>query len=182
MARPVEGPELALFGIYREYAALVWRSLRRFGVDDSQLEDAVQDVFMVIHRQINRFEGRSSLATWIYGIAARVAKDYRRSRARHVNRLEHLSVWLSSNAEPATTPFDAAERREANMLLYEILATLPGDLREVLVLVQLEELSAREAALALGIRVRTCQRRLQAANAAVSLAVGRYLEGNRRST
>ncbi len=154
----------AQFGaIYRDHFTLVWRGLRRLGVPDASLEDAAQDVFLVAHRRAPTFEQRSSLRTWIYGIAVRVAKDYRRAQSRHVKRVESLAEHLSSAPGPTRTPAEEVERREANRVLHAVLAAMDDESREVLVLVELEELSVREAATALGLRVRTCQRRLRAA-------------------
>ena len=69
--------------IYAEHVAMVWRALRRLGVPETSIEDAVQDVFLVAHRRAGEFEGRSSVKTWLYGIALRVAKDHRRAAMCH---------------------------------------------------------------------------------------------------
>lgn len=181
---PQAAPGAVLSGdfgqIYADYAPQVWRNLRRLGVREVQLEDAVQDVFLVVHKRLAQFEARSSLKTWIIGIAVRVAKDYRRAETRHGRRIEGLHAWLTGIHDPAHTPADAHEKREANQLLHSLLATLPDDQREVLVLVELEELSMHEAAEALGLRLRTCQRRLKAAVGAMSAAVARYLKETQR--
>jgi RNA polymerase sigma-70 factor (ECF subfamily) len=166
--------------LYAEHASLVWRGLRRLGVPDSQLEDAVQDVFLVAHRRFGEFEGRSALKTWIYGIAVRVAKDFRRAEVRYARRLDRLAECLVSEQALASSPADATERREASQLLHAILAALPDETREVLVLVELEDLTAREASEALGIRLRTCQRRLRAGVQALSAGVADYLQGDWR--
>jgi hypothetical protein len=68
--------------IYRDHFAFVWRSARRLGVDASSLDDVVQEVFVIAHRRLPSFEGRSSVSTWLFGITLRVARDHRRSRAR----------------------------------------------------------------------------------------------------
>lgn len=74
---------------YREYRETVARFLKRAGVADLDLEDAVQDTFVVVHRRRDEFEGRSTLSTWILGIAAFVARTYRRrSRRRTVREVE----------------------------------------------------------------------------------------------
>ncbi len=166
--------------IYREHAPLVWRSLRRLGVADAQLEDAVQDVFLVVHRRLGEFEGRSAFKTWLYGIAVRVAKDYRRTELRRVRRMDRVAAMLTSDSDLMANPYDSTERREASQLLHCILSSLPEHLRDVLVLVELEDLSIRDASVALDIRLRTCQRRLQAATLAVSDAVRDFLEGRWR--
>jgi RNA polymerase sigma-70 factor (ECF subfamily) len=159
--------------IYREYFGAVWRGLRRLGVPEASLEDAAQDVFLIVYRRAKEFAGRSSLRTWIYGIAVRVAKDYRRSQTRHTQRVERLAEHLSLTPPSSRTPADEVERREANRLLHAALARLNEERREVLVLVELEQLPVRDAATALGIRVRTCQRRLRAARTEFELALSR---------
>ena len=70
----------ALAEVYRAHVGFVWRVLRRLGVEDAALEDVVHDVFLVVHRRLADFEGRSAVTTWLYGIARRVAADYRRRR------------------------------------------------------------------------------------------------------
>ena len=167
--------------VYREHFPAVWRGLRRLGVPERSLEDAAQDVFLIVHRRANDFEGRSSLRTWIYGIAVRVAKDYRRAEARHSQRVEHLAAELLHEPASASTPADEAERREANRLLHAALGALKEELRDVLVLVELEQLPVRDAAAALGLRVRTCQRRLRAAHQAFEGALAAHALSTRRS-
>ncbi len=163
--------EAGLSALYREHFAMVWRGLRRLGVPEASLEDATQDVFLIVHRRAGDFAGRSSIKTWIYGIAVRVAKDYRRAERRHSRRVEQLAARLAYEPESAHSPADEAEHREANRLLHAALATMAEELRDVLVLVELEQLPVREAATALGLRVRTCQRRLRAAHEAFEVAL-----------
>ncbi|HVJ19998.1 MAG TPA: sigma-70 family RNA polymerase sigma factor [Polyangiaceae bacterium] len=173
--------EPGLRQLYTEYFALVWRTLRRLGVSTTALEDAVQDVFLVVHRRWTDFERRSSVKTWIYGIVVRVAKDHRRARSRHAARVERYAEALVSEPPEALAPDEEAERREASRLVQEILTALPDDERAVLVLVELEELSVREAAVAIGIHPSRCQRRLQAARRAFDTALARRV-GARRPT
>src|SRR5215831_12264435 len=80
--RPVAPPRVA--EVFRELAPFVWRALRRLGVAERDVEDVCQEVFMVVHRKIGEFEGRSTVRTWVYGIAIRVASDYR--KRSHVRR------------------------------------------------------------------------------------------------
>ena len=165
----------ALAEIYQQYAALVFRNVRRAGVADAQVEDAVQDVFLVVHRRLSEFEGRSTLKTWILGITLRVAKDYRRAETRFAHRLHRLCTWLTSDATTPPSPSDVVEQKEAGQLLNQLLSSLPDDTREMLVLVELEGLSVREACDVLNIRLRTGQRRLRAGIDAVSAALSRTM-------
>ena len=75
--------------VYEEHFAFVWRSMRRLGVPDRLLDDAAQDVFIVVHRRLGEFEGRSTLKSWLFAIARRVAHDHRR-RVGRKERTEEL--------------------------------------------------------------------------------------------
>ena len=178
-------PERAISGLrveelYAEHVGMVWSGLRRLGVPEASIEDAVQDVFLVAHRRLADFQGRSSVKTWLYGIVLRVAKDYRRAQARHARRVERLAETLSISTLSAQTPAKEAERREANQALHAILAELDQDHREVLVLVEIEEFSMQDAAAVLSLHVRTCQRRLRAARAAFEKKLARFLQRSER--
>lgn len=175
------GPENRVQQIYAEHVTMVWRGLRRLGVQEASIEDAVQDVFLVAHRRLGDFQGRSSIKTWLYGIMLRVAKDHRRAQARQAHKVERLAQLLSVSSEGASTPIGEAERREANQALHAILAELDEDEREVLILVDIEELPVREAAAVLNLHVRTCQRRLQAAHAAFEKQLARHLQSERQA-
>jgi RNA polymerase sigma-70 factor (ECF subfamily) len=166
--------------MYEEHAAMVWRGLRRLGVHEVSIEDAVQDVFLVAHRRLADFKGRSSVKTWLYGIVVRVAKDHRRNQARQAHRAERLAQGLS--VSEGVTPAGEAERREANQILHAILESLDEEQREVLIMVELEDFSVREAAAALNLRVRTCQRRLQAAHTAFEKRFARTRQSAERKS
>ena len=185
LTEPTAQPEhlssgLRVEQIYAAHVAMVWSGLRRLGVPEANIEDAVQDVFLVAHRRLSEFEGRSSIKTWLYGIVLRVAKDYRRSQARHAQRVTGLAQILSVGATAEPTPLTQAERREANQALHAILAELDEDQREVLVMVELEGFAVRDAAAVLNLHVRACQRRLHAAHAAFDKKLARYLQPSGR--
>lgn len=158
--------------VYDAHVDLVWRALRRFGVAESALEDATQDVFLVVHRRLAAFEGRSSIQTWLYGIAVGVARNHRRTRRR---RPEHPTEGVedelvSGGASPEHTAADA----EALRVLDELLGELDPDKREVFVLAELEEQTAPEIGAALGLNVNTVYTRLRAARAAFEQALAKY--------
>jgi RNA polymerase sigma-70 factor (ECF subfamily) len=163
---------LELTRVYDAHFACVWRTLRRLGVPDCCLDDAAQDVFIVVHRRLGEFEGRSTLKSWLFGIARRVAHDHRRRIARK-GRTEELPETM---ADPrAATPATEAERREAVRVLYALLATLDDDKREVFVLAELEQMTVPEIADAIGANINTAYSRLRAARASFENAVQRRL-------
>ena len=164
--------------LYEAHFDFVWRSVRGLGVTDRDLDDAVQEVFIVVHRQLPHFEGRSSLRSWLFGIARRVASDHRR-RARRKDRGEELR---DDRAIPAAQ-LDAIASQEARRTLHEILNGIDEDKREVFVLVELEHMTMPEVAEVLGINLNTAYSRLRAAriafNDAVALRKSRALRGDR---
>ena len=72
------GGKVALAELFAEHVHYVFRALRRLGVDESDVEDVCQEVFLVVDRRLPEFEGRSSLRTWIYAICLRCASRYRK--------------------------------------------------------------------------------------------------------
>lgn len=165
--------------LYAEHFTLVWRSLLRLGVWQSQVEDAVQDVFLVAHRKVQEYQGRSAATTWLYGIALRVAKDYRRAEARLEKRKARLTREQAAEPTAGDGPADALARKEANRVLHELLDLLPADQRELLVLVDLEGLAISEVAPLVGLRVRTCQRRLKSARLTFEEALAKHSVASR---
>jgi RNA polymerase sigma-70 factor, ECF subfamily len=139
-------------------------------------------VFLVAHRRLADFEGRSSAKTWLYGIVLRVAKDHRRAQVRQAYRVERLAEILSGTGGFERTPIDEAERREASRALHAILAELDPDYREVFVLVELEGLAVRDVAAVLRLHVRACQRRLRKAHAMFEKKLARHLQPDGRQT
>jgi RNA polymerase sigma-70 factor (ECF subfamily) len=159
--------------IYREYFPLVWRMGRRLGVAESALDDVCQDVFVVVHRRLGDFEGRSSLKSWIYGILHNVALVHRRKSSRK-GATEHPSLEPDELRSSSATPADAALRQERANLAQSILDELDEDKRIVLILVELEGMSAPDVATALGLNVNTVSARLRAARKEFAQAVARH--------
>src|SRR5436190_1174142 len=112
--------------VFVSHGRFVWRTLRYLGVAEADLEDVCQEVFLVVHRRLPEFEGRSSIRTWVYGIALRVAADYRK-RARTVRER------MSDESPERVAPCDV-QRNEARDLLKWALDSLDDDKRSVLLL------------------------------------------------
>lgn len=156
--------------IYAEHFAFVWRSARRLGVHDAHMDDVVQEVFVVVHRRLASFEGRSSMKTWLFGILRKVVKDERRTLRRKPTEPLTGSEWASSEA----SPHDSLARREAARVLHAWLDTLDDDKREAFVLAELEQMPMPEVAEALGVNLNTAYSRLRAARLAFEESVARF--------
>ena len=167
----LESPPVSVADVYDRHAPFVFRVLRGLGVGDDRIDDAVQDVFIVVHRRLAEFEARSSLTTWLYAIARRVASQYRRSAA---TRREDDGTDLDRLPAHAS-PFEDAKRNQAARLCAEILDELDDDKREVFVLIELEQMSAPDVAQALAIPVNTVYSRLRLARARFEAALAKRL-------
>lgn len=160
--------------VYERYFEFVWRSLRMLGVAHASLDDAVQDVFGTVSRQLQRFEGRSSLRTWVYGIAQYTAANHRRSARRKSAPLEPLHLGLES-AEPS--PEAHAEASELADVIQNFCNELDEGRRAVFVLGLLEEVPAAEIAELLAIPVNTVYSRKRALERALRERLERLDEG-----
>ncbi len=157
--------------IYAEHLDLVWRSLRGLGVREASVEDAAQDVFLVVHRRFESFEARSSFRTWLFGIVLRVARNHRRTDQRK-GGLAPLD-GVPEVADEGPGPHEEAVTAEALRDLSLALDDLDEAKREVFVLAELEQMCAPEIAETLGLNVNTVYSRLRAARSAFEAAVER---------
>ncbi|MFK7985250.1 MAG: RNA polymerase sigma factor [Sandaracinaceae bacterium] len=171
---PASAPQTPPFAtVFQEHAPRVWRALRRLGVPESDVEDVCQEVFVVVHRKLPSFEGRSALSTWIYGIATRVASDYRKKA--YVRR-ERPTDEVPDERRSAPQ-LKELEREQARQLLDEALSALSDDKRAVFVLYEIEEQSMPSIAETLKLPVQTAYSRLYAARREVESAVRARMEG-----
>lgn len=157
--------------VYHAHFSFVWRSAKRLGVRDAAIDDAVQEVFVVVHRRLADFEGRSSLRTWLFGITLRVVRDHRRSARR---RDPGSEVDPDSLRATGSGPAETAEKAEAVRLLHALLDELHDDRREVFVMAELEQMPMPEVAEALEINVNTAHARLRAARQEFEQALARH--------
>jgi RNA polymerase sigma-70 factor, ECF subfamily len=170
--------EVRIDDVYRELFGFVWRSLRHLGVAESDVEDGVQDVFVIVHAKLATFEHRSQITTWVYGICLHVAQA--RRRRAHVRRelpTDPRALPLDEMQVPRTD--EAYERREAEHLLDSILGTLPIEQRAVFTLFELEGRSCEEIAQLCAIPIGTVYSRLRLAREAFKRAAAR-LEARER--
>lgn len=151
--------------VYAAHVAFVWRVLRTFGLSAAQVEDAVQDVFLVVHLRLPEWEGRAAITTWLFAIARRVASSHRRRGGG--DRTEELVEEPVGGADT----FAAMSRAQAAATVFQILQQLDEDKRTVFALVELEQLSVPEVARMLDLNLNTTYSRLRLARQAFELAV-----------
>lgn len=163
--------------LYAEHFDFVWRSLRRLGVRSEELDDAAQDVFIVLLRRRAEFKGNSSHRTWLFGIANNVAHEYRRKRERAVRMTPVNEEHLEAQRDTGMSPLERASSNRALQLVDTFLASLDEDKRNVFILAELEQMSAPEIASALSVKPNTVYSRLRAARQAFSELLKRHSRG-----
>lgn len=168
-------PRLAFAALYRQHAGMVRRALRQLGVAPGSLDDAVQDVFVVLHRRIDELERDRSLRNWLWGIARGVASGYRRSARRR----DRLHAALPAPEGPGL-PERGVARREAADILDRFLGSLDADKCAVFVLSELEGRRGPEIAEQLRVNLNTVYARLRAARQRFDAAMADHREPARR--
>lgn len=159
--------------IYEEHFAFVWRSARRLGTAAGHVDDVVQDTFMIAHRKLASFEGRSSMKTWLFGILQNVVRAHRRSAEARLWR-SPAPGEIEETADAAANPDEDAGRAEAMRLVDHLLDGLDEAKRAVFVLAELEQMSMPEIAEALQIPLNTAYSRLRLARQEFRAAAARH--------
>lgn len=155
-ARPIaatSSPSLA--EIYRRHKADIGRWAARLGGPRIDVDDVVQEVFIVINRQLPHFRGDAKLTTWLFRITERVVRNHRRwwgvrRIMTHLSPRQHEVL-----THPGPDPAEELERREAVTAAYRVIDRLPEKYRRVLILAELEEMPPEEIATLLEARLET---------------------------
>jgi RNA polymerase sigma factor (sigma-70 family) len=165
------GDAAALGALYDRLQPQVWRFLARItgrhGVDD--LDDLVQATFLAVHGAAARYRGGAAVRTWVFAIAANIARRHAEGRIQHQRAIDRIAELP---ADPAARPDESTERRDLLCRVRTALEDLPHDLRVAFVMCEVEEVPGREAARVLDIPEGTLWRRLHDARRAVRTAVG----------
>jgi RNA polymerase sigma-70 factor (ECF subfamily) len=144
--------------LYRAHARFVASFLVRLGARESDMEDLLQEVFLVAHRAGGFMPGRARATTWLAEIALRVWANARRARRRAVERMVEADVDEIAGSSP--TPEDSALRAGALERVQRCLDELDEDHRAVFVLFELYGERTDDIATALGVPVGTVHSRL----------------------
>ncbi|MBK8236104.1 MAG: sigma-70 family RNA polymerase sigma factor [Deltaproteobacteria bacterium] len=143
--------------LYRAHYGFVWHTARRFGVEEAQLDDAVQDTFVTAYRRIDGLR-ETAPRPWLYAIARRIASNYRRSGHRRGRRHEALRQQA-----------DAGDRATLQLEALHTLETFSRELsdveRELFVLSEVDGMSGGEIASTLSMPASTVYDRVRALRA-----------------
>jgi RNA polymerase sigma-70 factor (ECF subfamily) len=153
-------PNDRLTAMFDAHYDAIWRTLRRLGVADASVDDAAQRVFLIAARKLDTIlpggEGR-----FLYGIALRIASEQRRRDPARREVADDAAI--AAIADEAPGPEEILLEHEARAALDATLDAMPDELREVLVLVEIEGLAVADVAAMFEIPVGTAASRLRRA-------------------
>ncbi len=183
----------------KHHGALIRMALGHVA-DREAAEEVVQDTWMAVIEGLARFEGRSSLRTWIFGILIHKAKDRGVREKRHMtfsdfesysddndeavdpSRFHRSGEWTGHWAFPPQpwdeqTPEKLLASRQASNAMNKAIESLPQTLKDVLILRDVEGVESKEVCELLKITETNLYVRLHRARERVRRAVETYLEG-----
>ena len=179
------GDRAATERLVRDHAPWMLAVARRILRDNEQAEDAVQNAFASIFKNLDRFEGRSALKTWMHRIVVNEALTLRRrtQRAQEAPIDDLLPEFddIGCRTEDAWTNVDTPEallqQTQTRARISELIDTLPDHYRIVLMLRDIEEWSTAEVAEALDLSETNVKVRLHRARAALKKLLEPLLRG-----
>jgi len=155
--------------VYEEHGPFVIRSLRYLGVREADLDDTLQEVFLVVYQRLGDYEEKGRVRAWLYSICTRVAHAQRRKSGRR--RESGVPEFFEESAAP--TQHAHVEDREALALGERLLSHLPPEQREVFLLYEVEDMPMAEIAQALDCPLQTAYSRLHKARSRILIEVQR---------
>jgi len=176
LAAARRGDSSALSELLERASGPAYRFSRGFCRDPHDAEDLVQEVLAVLMRSLARFRGESSLSTWTYVVARRACVRLRRRRAREAP-LDALAAADEPRAGASSDPHRRLERRQLAAALERAVAALPMAQREVLVMRDVEGLSASEVGRVLGLGERAVKSRLHRARLVLRRSLAPFVTG-----
>jgi RNA polymerase sigma-70 factor (ECF subfamily) len=161
-------PASALRHLVQEHYDFIWRLLARLNVSGPEVDDAAQQVFMVLVSRDGLTIKVGSERAFLYGVALRVAKEFRR---KTLSQLNHFSPDPEFLVDRSPDVEAVAERSQARQKLDHILNQMPDSLKEAFILFELEDMTVPEIAELLSIPTGTVASRLRRARALFQKAV-----------
>ncbi len=171
LTKIAQGSESALAELYAEFSTRVFNTAIGYLQNTGEAEEVTQDVFVKIFQSAARFEGKSSVSTWIYRIAVNQSLD----RLNHRKRQKRFGLMVSffkgdSLEQKIEVPhFDhpgvVLERKENARLLFQTIETLPEQQKTAFILSFVEDLPRQEVAEVMQISLKAVESLLQRAKA-----------------
>jgi len=176
MRRLADGDDLALNGIMERWRDRVTAHLFRMTGSQSVALDLAQETFVRLYQTRGKFRPRDTarpFSTWLFGITANLGRNHLRWKGRHPTTPLEAAEEASAEGRPDSD----AVSHEREAAVRAAIATLPGDLREALLLNEYEDLPQAAIAVISGCSVKAVERRLSRARELLRKELSRYLRG-----
>jgi len=168
VAATLRGERAAAGQLVEAFHARIFAFLRRLTGNEADAADLTQQTFARVWTSLATFAGRSSVSSWMHGIAWHVHADWRRREGRFEARSEE---WWEACPARGASPDDLAEAADLSRETYAAVDRLEADLRATVHLHYYQGLTLQETADALGIATSTVKYRLRAALAGLQKAL-----------
>ncbi len=171
-SQPLPAQGLDEFGtLYRDHVDLVYRYAHRLCGETEAAKDLVQETFLNAYRGLKNFRGDARISTWLYTIASRTCMKMRRKRNGEPEHELSLDEFVpTSEGEfrlqiptEGLSPEEALENKELRRALDQAINKLPKKYRMVLILCDMEEVSAKEVGTIMSLNERAVKSRLHRA-------------------
>ncbi len=171
-SQPLPAQGLDEFGtLYRDHVDLAYRYAHRLCGETEAAKDLVQETFLNAYRGLKNFRGDAQISTWLYTIASRTYMKMRRKRKGEPEHELSLDEFVpTSEGEfrlqiptEGLSPEEALENKELRRALDQAINKLPKKYRMVLILCDMEEVSAKEVGTIMSLNERAVKSRLHRA-------------------
>jgi len=175
--RAQNGDKRAFDLLVLKYQHKIAKLIMRYVRDPAEALDVSQEAFIKTYRALPNFRGDSAFYTWLYRIAINTAKNHlvamkRRPIDFEVDLQDPESYDMNARLQDNDTPDRVAQREELREAVEEAIAALPAELREAIVLREIEGLSYEEIATAMECPVGTVRSRIFRAREAIDGRIG----------
>jgi RNA polymerase sigma-70 factor (ECF subfamily) len=164
MERLQAGQDAALNDLMARHSERLFHFLVRALQNETEAADLAEETFVRIYQSRVRFDPRQKFSTWLYAIAANLARDRFRWRARHpeiaLETAPQEQEWPGELRDPQLTPGETVEKAERARIVREAVGALPEEMRTPLILAEFEGLSHAEIGQVLGCSPKAVEMRL----------------------
>jgi len=157
---PVRLRSQAFQAIFKTESSYVWKTLKRLGVPDRDLQDVTHDVFMTVHRRFDDYDATRPVRPWLFGIAFRTALRYRELLR---NQREVIGDDTVEVADETPSADEQLVAHQARQLLLKALESVDLEQRAAFVMHDIDGFSVPEIATALAVPLNTVYSRLRLA-------------------
>jgi RNA polymerase sigma-70 factor, ECF subfamily len=158
---------------FRDHGQEVARWARHLGGTEIDVEDVVQEVFLVVNKRLSDFKAEARFTSWLFEVTRKTVANHRRRQRRRRWQSDEVLVKMPSHAGD---PVAELERRQSVARFYEALDCLPEKYRTMIVLYELEGMSAQEIAELRNLTIGTMRVHLSRARAQLVAQYQRLLK------